>query len=59
VLYIKHIRNKALKGCGGNDGNGGNDGDGGGGNDSGGGNNHNAMGYKLVIKKYIIIIERL
>ena len=53
MLYIKHIRNKALKGCGGNDGNGGNDGDG------GGGNNHNAMGYKLVIKKYIIIIERL
>jgi len=51
VVYIKHIRNKALNGCGGNDGGGGGSG-GGGGNDGGSGNNHNATGYKLVIKKY-------
>ena len=52
-LYIKqglNIRNKALKGCGSNDGDGGGSG-GDSGNDGSSGNNHNAMDTSWVIKK--------
>ena len=57
ALYIKQCLNKALKGCGGSDGNdgsndGGSDsnGDGSGGNDGGSGNNHNAVDNKKLLR---------